>query len=97
MGPIKRSIISVTAAWCLFPFAALAQTQGSAHGEQTSPLGTMPTRGMNMEQVQKFFGKPIRIVKPVGDPPIGRWVYDGFIVYFERERVIHALIPSSNQ
>ena len=43
-----------------------------------------PARGMTMEQVAAKFGEPATKVPAVGQPPISRWEYPGFIVYFER-------------
>ncbi len=50
-----------------------------------------PARGASMAQVKHRFGRPERIVPAVGKPPITRWVYPQFVVYFERERVIHSV------
>ncbi len=51
-----------------------------------------PSRGMTMEQVAAKFGEPATKVPAVGTPPISRWEYPGFIVYFEHEHVIHAVV-----
>ena len=50
-----------------------------------------PASGLTKEQVEARFGAPTRMVAAVGDPPISRWEYPGFIVYFEFERVIHSV------
>lgn len=50
-----------------------------------------PTRGMTQNSVQSKFGSPVNVRAPVGDPPITRWEYQDFIVYFEYDRVIHAV------
>jgi hypothetical protein len=52
-----------------------------------------PTRGLHMDAVLRRWGEPGERVGPVGGglpqhPPITRWVYPGFTVYFERELVI---------
>lgn len=52
-----------------------------------------PTRGMHQDAVLRRWGEPQQRVAPVGGdrpqhPPISRWVYPGFTVYFERELVI---------
>lgn len=52
-----------------------------------------PTRGMHQDTVLRRWGEPQQRVAPVGGnlpqhPPISRWVYPGFTVYFERELVI---------
>jgi len=54
-----------------------------------------PTRGMNMENVRNVHGEPRDIEGPVGDPPITRWVYDGYSVYFEHELVLHTVVEAS--
>ena len=51
----------------------------------------LPTRGMAMEAVRARFGEPKEIRPPVGDPPITRWVYDGYTVYFEHRYVINSV------
>ncbi|MDN5923652.1 MAG: hypothetical protein L0H70_01480 [Xanthomonadales bacterium] len=57
----------------------------------------MPTRGMSMAQVKQRFGAPLRKLPTRGGdtakhPPIHRWVYAGYTVYFERSHVIHAVV-----
>jgi hypothetical protein len=54
-----------------------------------------PSRGMTMDQVATKFGAPVTKVPPVGKPPISRWEYPGFVVYFEHEHVIHSVVASS--
>ncbi|MFU8821226.1 MAG: hypothetical protein ACNA8G_06670 [Gammaproteobacteria bacterium] len=51
----------------------------------------MPSRGMSMDRVQSRFGAPQAITGPVGDPPITRWDYDGFVVVFEYRHVVHSV------
>ena len=50
-----------------------------------------PQRGMSMQKVESTWGQPTRRRAAVGQPPITRWEYDGFIVYFEYDKVIHAV------
>ncbi len=54
-----------------------------------------PTRGMTMNEVSDKFGAPVSKVPAVGNPPISRWEYPGFVVYFERDHVIHSVIANS--
>jgi hypothetical protein len=51
-----------------------------------------PTRGMTMDEVSETFGVPAIKERPVGDPPIARWEYPGFVVYFEYSTVIHTVM-----
>ena len=50
-----------------------------------------PAKGMTMRQVEEQFGKPNKILDAKGKPPITRWVYERFTVYFEGRFVIHAV------
>lgn len=50
-----------------------------------------PARGMTMQQVEARFGQPAQRRAAVGTPPITRWEYADFIVYFEYRHVIHAV------
>jgi len=56
-----------------------------------------PERGMTQQQVESFFGSPLEKMSPVGDPPITRWVYDKYTVYFEYDRVIHSAVHHSSR
>ena len=50
-----------------------------------------PTRGMTAERVEQTYGIPESRQAAVGDPPISRWEYKDFVVFFEYDRVIHAV------
>ena len=52
----------------------------------------LPGRGMNMAKVEERFGQPLERITEVGQPPITRWVYQDFTVYFEYQYVIHAVL-----
>jgi hypothetical protein len=51
-----------------------------------------PKRGSTMGEVEKHFGAPLTRHPTVGAPPITRWDYSGFAVFFEHDRVIHAVV-----
>ena len=53
-----------------------------------------PKRGSTMTDVEKRFGTPVEKHPTVGQPPITRWDYTGFSVFFEHDRVIHAVATS---
>jgi hypothetical protein len=58
-----------------------------------SPIAR-PERGSTMTTVERKFGAPVTRHPTVGAPPITRWDYAGFSVFFERDRVIHAVVTS---
>lgn len=50
-----------------------------------------PSRGMTMAAVEARFGEPASRHAAVGQPPITRWDYGDFSVFFELDRVVHAV------
>jgi hypothetical protein len=62
-----------------------------AGGSATFDQAGKPTRGMSQESVQANFGAPQSIVADIGEPPISRWDYAGFVVFFEHNLVIHSV------
>lgn len=73
------------------------------HRVQEEKGMNLPSRGMSMAQVQSKYGAPQRKLSPRGGdtkkhPVINRWDYSQFIVYFEHEHVIHAVLntPAGN-
>jgi hypothetical protein len=50
-----------------------------------------PRSGMTMDNVERTYGQPTERRGAVGEPPITRWDYPDFSVYFEHDRVIHAV------
>jgi len=50
-----------------------------------------PKRGMSMNTVESTWGQPIARRNAIGEPPIARWEYSEFVVYFEYSHVIHAV------
>lgn len=52
----------------------------------------LPQRGISMDRVRTLWGEPQVIHDAVGQPPITRWDYPGFSVYFEYSHVVHAVV-----
>ncbi len=59
---------------------------------QSAPQVKTPRNGLTMSQVRQQYGNPTAEVPAVGDPPISRWEYDSFSVYFEHDLALHAVI-----
>lgn len=62
---------------------------GSA--SQTAAGMGVPDRGLTMAAVEKRYGAPTDRLAAIGKPPITRWVYPSFVVYFEYNLVIHSV------
>jgi hypothetical protein len=61
--------------------------QGTAPGADDG----RPTRGMTQASVESKYGAPVAKNAAVGEPPISSWEYQTMIVYFEYDRVVHAV------
>lgn len=52
----------------------------------------LPSNGMNSSDVVARFGEPAAKHAPVGDPPITRWDYPRWSVYFEYDLVLFTVL-----
>lgn len=74
------------------PVQAQADTLVIENVDQAAATtGVRPNRGMSMKTVESRWGSPSTKRGAVGDPPITRWEYPSFVVYFEYRNVIHAV------
>ena len=88
--------------------SALLLLAGSAAAEtllvdraQRAAHVALPERGLTTAQVQARYGAPSQRLDPRGGqkrqwPTINRWVYPQFTVYFERDRVIDAVLNQAS-
>lgn len=94
MKPI-RTILALCA---LAPCLVGAETLGTDVAAPAAD-GARPVRGSSMSAVEARFGAPTQRYEAVGKPPITRWDYPGFSVFFEYSHVIHAVeahpVPAS--
>jgi hypothetical protein len=51
-----------------------------------------PERGMSMDQVKQRYGEPATAYPQVGEPPITRWDYDLYSVFFEYQYVLTSVV-----
>ena len=51
-----------------------------------------PQRGATMTAVEQKFGAPANKSSAVGNPPITKWFYPNFVVVFENDKVLHAVV-----
>lgn len=64
---------------------------------QQENAAALPARGMRMAEVERRFGAPTQRMDPRGGqkrqwPAINRWTYPNFVVYFEKDRVVDAVL-----
>lgn len=61
----------------------------------TQTPSALPVRGQSKRKIKTLFGEPNMQHEAKGIPPIERWDYDEFSVYFESNVVIHTVIKRS--
>jgi hypothetical protein len=77
----------------LAPTTLLADTLTIPLGNQGADLdiSNLPHKGQSKRSVLERFGLADEEHKPVGQPPITRWDYREFSVYFEYDHVINSV------
>ncbi len=88
--PAKRPIAAICAG-LLISMASVSTADTLSIAERLNKNAVVPQRGMTMDEVETRFGPPDTRKLPVGDPPITRWIYADFRVYFEHQWVIHSV------
>ncbi|WP_367273059.1 hypothetical protein [Marinobacter sp.] len=94
---MKRALTGTLAAAV---FLTLAPGSGVFAEDLRVPVGSqadrsqqnMPRTGMTQASVRAAWGQPNSIDSAVGQPPISQWHYGKFVVYFEKDRVIHSVL-----
>lgn len=56
-----------------------------------STAAERPARGSSKARVEALFGAPANRSGAVGQPPITRWDYADFVVFFEYDHVVHTV------
>lgn len=99
-GPTAACLL--VAAWVAAPLGAQEPPTTEVTGYEVIdiPVGRQgaegapprPGRGMSAAAVAARYGEPRERTPAVGEPPISRWHYPGFTVYFEGDTVIHSVL-----
>lgn len=86
-----RSFLVFTALMVGFGMSVQAEVVKIPISQQGADIET-PHTGVSQESVLSKFGEPDQRTEPVGVPPISRWIYPNFTVYFEYDHVITSVI-----
>jgi hypothetical protein len=97
---MKRSLVLLA---CLLAPAGAALAETLVMNDQVQIRESdvqRPHRGATMKSVEQQFGTPSERHAAVGgansaQPPITRWDYPHFSVFFERDRVVHTVVTGS--
>jgi hypothetical protein len=93
---MRKTVHSAIALACVGMALATAQAQDlQMTSNQAASRAGVPPRGLTMAQVEQRYGAPADRLASVGQPPITRWVYPSFVVFFEGNIVIHAVASAT--
>jgi len=75
-----------------------AAPQAQAVAAPVAAPTSLPVKGQTMAEVVRHYGEPQQKHAPVGGdapkhPPITRWDYTAFSVFFEHSHVVDAVVP----
>ncbi|MES9860762.1 MAG: hypothetical protein ABW157_03460 [Candidatus Thiodiazotropha sp. LLP2] len=92
----RITTLSITLFACLLSQSAIAEVllvdsidAAPINSEEGIPR---PTRSMTMDQVNQRFGQPSAAHPSVGNPPITRWDYPSYSVFFEYNHVLTSVL-----
>jgi hypothetical protein len=91
---MPRLLMALALALCLPTARADTLLIDRIHQDPPNAPGGVPRpeHGDSMDRVLARFGEPRERIPAVGDPPIGRWVYPDFTVYFEHRLTLRAVL-----
>ena len=91
---VKKIAVAALALSATIP--VLAETLAIDGQVVIKPAGVeTPQRGASMTAVEARFGAPANKSSTVGSPPITKWFYPNFVVVFEHDKVLHAVVTAS--
>ena len=87
---LKMTVVALALGAAVPAFAETLAIDGQV---AIKPAGIeTPQRGATMTAVEQKFGAPANKSGPVGNPPITKWFYPNFVVVFENDKVLHAVV-----
>jgi hypothetical protein len=90
---MRKAAFAAIGITCLLgPLAVSAQETLAVDASAARTGLELPARGTTMTQVEARYGAPAERYAPVGQPPITRWIYPSFVVYFEHSHVVHTVL-----
>lgn len=97
---VKSVLALVTALGAVALLAPAAQAETLKREARSQHTANLPGRGLSMAEVERRWGAPLEKLPTAGGdaprhPPINRWRYRGYTVYFERNRVIHSVADTA--
>ncbi len=90
--PITQTLFATISLLFLSMNPATAEKVYIGDQQNTYQNINRPEKGTHVNTVLGQYGNPIQKHDAVGIPPISKWVYKDYTVYFEYEHVIHTVM-----
>ncbi|MDH3638604.1 MAG: hypothetical protein OES09_09085 [Gammaproteobacteria bacterium] len=71
-----------------FPLSGGAASDSMTEAVFPNIRSDLPPNNMAEKEVLEKFGEPSERIPAIGNPPIARWKYPDYVVYYEWDRVI---------
>lgn len=84
-------IASISAALLMAGFSSADTLKIPLGHQASSGQASLPSRGASTQSVVGRHGEPTQRHRAIGQPPITRWDYADFSVYFEHDKVVHSV------
>lgn len=92
MKMFKLFVVALPLTFAVASHTVSADNMALPVSEQGQQGVETPRNGQNKAKVESSFGQPLQRIAAVGEPPISKWVYQDFTVYFENDIVLHAVM-----
>jgi len=76
----------------LYPATVTADVLVIPEATTSTDRPELPQNGLTRTQVRQQHGEPLTEHSAIGEPPISRWDYEEFSVFFEYDLVITAVL-----
>ena len=91
MTRMVLALVLVVFAGFILPLALSADVLLIEEVRQSDRM-EVPDNGVTKADVRAQFGAAVNTYPPIGDPPITRWEYDRWSVYFEYDVVLFTVL-----
>ncbi len=86
---MTRIVLAIMLAFTIQPIAADVLLIEEVRQSERMQL---PVNGQSKADITAKYGSPVKQHAAVGDPPISRWEYDKYSVYFEYDLVLFSVL-----
>lgn len=88
---VLSTILTLLLSLAMLPATVCADTLLIPDVDTSENRPDFPQNGLSQSTVRQQYGEPLKQHPPIGEPPITRWDYQDYTVFFENNLVITAV------